>query len=203
MKLYYAPGACSLAPHIVALEAKLDIKLDKVQFGLKRLTEDGRDYYGVNSKGAVPALELDDGQVLTENAVVLQYLAARAPAANLIPADGLARWRVLELLNYIATELHKGFAPLFNPAITPEAREATVKALGKKFDFLEKAAEKNSPRQRRRGRARAGPGAWQQAQSARHRNGRAWGAVPWWPPQGKPAHGRQRRQHRANLISCD
>ena len=139
MKLYYAPGACSLAPHIVALEAKLDIKLDKVQFGLKRLTEDGRDYYGVNSKGAVPALELDDGQVLTENAVVLQYLAARATAANLIPADGLARWRVLELLNYIATELHKGFAPLFNPAITPEAREATVKALGKKFDFLEKA----------------------------------------------------------------
>ncbi len=137
MKLYYTPGACSLAPHIAAREAGLEVQLDKVDLAGKT-TESGGDYYAVNAKGAVPALEMDDGQVLTENAIVLQYIADQAPGSNLVPASGLARWRLLELVNYIATELHKGFSPLFDPRITPEAREATVAALSKKFDFLQR-----------------------------------------------------------------
>ncbi|MEA3015577.1 MAG: glutathione S-transferase [Sphingomonadales bacterium] len=137
MKLYYAPAACSQAPHIAAREAKLPIDLAKVEFPSKR-TADGEDLYAVNPKGAVPALRLDDGSVLTENAVILQYLADRAPGSELaLPADGIERYRLLEWLNFIATELHKGFAPLWNPA-TPDAfKDATREALGKKFDYLQ------------------------------------------------------------------
>lgn len=135
MKLYYVPGACSLAPHIVASEAGLKISLNKVAFGEKRTTEDGRDFYSINPQGAVPTLELDDGSVLTENAVLLQYLAAQAPQAGLAPQDGMARWHLLETLNFIATELHKSFSPLFrNPS--PEAREAQVKLILGRFDLL-------------------------------------------------------------------
>jgi glutathione S-transferase len=137
MKLYYAPGACSLAPHIAAREAGLDIQLEQVDIRGKK-TADGGDYFAINPKGAVPALGLDDGSVLTENAVVLQYIAEQAPGSGLLPATGsIERWRVLELLNYIATEVHKGFGPLWNPTTPPDVREATVKALGKKFDFLQ------------------------------------------------------------------
>jgi glutathione S-transferase len=137
MKLYYAPGACSLAPHIAAREAGLDIQLEQVDIRGKK-TADGGDYFAINPKGAVPALGLDDGSVLTENAVVLQYIAEQAPGSGLLPPTGsIERWRVLELLNYIATEVHKGFGPLWNPTTPPDVREATVKALGKKFDFLQ------------------------------------------------------------------
>ncbi len=137
MKLYYAPGACSLAPHIAAREAGLSIDLVKVEFPSKR-TEDGQALTDVNPKGAVPTLRLDDGEVLTENAVILQYLADRAPGSELaLPASGIERYRLLEWLNFIATELHKGFGPLWNPA-TPDAfKEATREALGKKFDYLQ------------------------------------------------------------------
>jgi glutathione S-transferase len=137
MKLYYAPGACSQAPHIAAREAGLGIDLAKVEFPSKR-TADGEDLYAVNPKGAVPALRLDDGSVLTENAVILQYLADRAPGSELaLPAEGIERYRLLEWLNFIATELHKGFGPLWNPA-TPEAfKDATREALGTKFDYLQ------------------------------------------------------------------
>ncbi|CAN7576063.1 glutathione transferase GstA [Phenylobacterium sp. LjRoot219] len=139
MKLYYAPGACSLAPHIVAHEAGLDVQLEKVEFrsdGSK--SAGGRDYREINPKGSVPALELDDGEVLTENAVILQYLASLAPRADLgPPADGVSRWRFLELLNFIATELHKGFSPLFKQP-TPAAREAIVQALGQRFDLMDR-----------------------------------------------------------------
>jgi glutathione S-transferase len=136
MKLYYAPGACSLAPHIVAREAALEVQLEKVEFGADGRWAGGRDYWQINPKGAVPALQLDTGEVLTENAVVLQYLASLAPEADLgPPAEGLARWRFLELLNFIATELHKGFAPLFKQP-TPELRDSTVEALGQRFDLL-------------------------------------------------------------------
>lgn len=139
MKLYYAPAACSLAPHIAANEAGVPIELVKVEFGADGRTAGGRDYYQINPKGAVPALGLDGGEVLTENAVLLQYIAAQAPQSGLVPAgDGLDRWRLLELVNFIATEVHKGFGPLWNPATTPEARTATVETLGKKFDVLEK-----------------------------------------------------------------
>jgi glutathione S-transferase len=137
MKLYYAPAACSLAPHIAAAEAGIPIDLVKVEFSADGKTAAGRNYLEINPKGAVPALQLDSGEVLTENAVLLQYLAAQAPDSDLAPRDGMARWRLLELLNFIATEVHKGFGPLWNPATTPEARAAAVETLGKKFDVLE------------------------------------------------------------------
>jgi glutathione S-transferase len=137
MKLYYSPGACSLAPHIAAKEAGLDLQLEKVDLRAKR-TETGRDYLSINPKGAVPALELDNSEVITENAVVLQYLAEEAPEAGLLPRQGIERWRQLELLNYIATELHKGFAPLWNPGLNAEGRQAAIDALSKKFDFVKR-----------------------------------------------------------------
>ena len=137
MKLYYSPGACSLAPHIVAREAGLPLDLEQVDIRAK--TVGGRDYRQINAKGAVPALQLDDGEILTENAVVLQYLAEQAPGAELLPPAGsMSRWRVLELLNFIATELHKGFGPLWNPATPADGRDAAVKLLGARFDLLER-----------------------------------------------------------------
>lgn len=136
MKLYYAPAACSLAAHIVAREA--GVGLDLVRTSTKdKTTESGADYLAINPKGAVPALEMNDGQVLTENAVIMQYLAAQAPGANLVPADGDARWRQLELVNFVATELHKGFSPLFNPATPADYRPLVVEAINKKIAFLE------------------------------------------------------------------
>jgi glutathione S-transferase len=137
MKLYYSPGACSLAPHIVAREAGLDVALEKVDLGAKR-TETGRDYLSINPKGAVPALELDGGDVLTENAIVLQYLADKAPQSGLVVSDGMARWHFLELVNFIATELHKGFAPLWDSRTTTAGREIVVENLSKRFGILER-----------------------------------------------------------------
>jgi glutathione S-transferase len=137
MKLYYAPAACSQAPHIVAREAGLAIELANVRFPDK-VTDDGEKLTDVNPKGAVPTLRLDDGEVLTENAVILQYLADRAPGSELaLPAGGIERYRLLEWLNFIATELHKGFGPLWNPATPEEFKQATREALGKKFDYLQ------------------------------------------------------------------
>ncbi len=137
MKLYYAPAACSQAPHIVAREAGLPIELSNVRFPDK-VTNDGEKLTDVNPKGAVPTLKLDDGEVLTENAVILQYLADRATGSELaLPAGGIERYRLLEWLNFIATELHKGFGPLWNPATPDEFKEATRQALGKKFDYLQ------------------------------------------------------------------
>jgi glutathione S-transferase len=137
MKLYYAPAACSQAPHIVAREAGLAIDLAKVNFPDK-VTDDGEKLVDVNPKGAVPTLRLDDGEVLTENAVILQYLADLAPNSELaLPASGIERYRLLEGLNFIATELHKGFGPLWNPATPDSFKDATREALGKKFDYLQ------------------------------------------------------------------
>jgi glutathione S-transferase len=136
MKLFFAPGACSLAPHIIIREAGLDVELDKVSFGAERRTADGRNFYDINPQGAVPALELDSGEVLTEAQVLIQYLASLAPAKNLAPQDGMTRWRLLETLNFIATELHKGTSPLFKKP-SPEAREAAVKNLVNRFGLLD------------------------------------------------------------------
>jgi glutathione S-transferase len=137
MKLYYAPAACSQAPHIVAREAGLTIELAKVNFPDK-ITDEGEKLTDVNPKGAVPTLKLDDGEVLTENAVILQYLADQAPGSELaLPAGGIERYRLLEWLNYVATELHKGFGPLWNPATPDSFKDATREALGKKFDYLQ------------------------------------------------------------------
>ena len=134
MKLYYATGACSLAPHI-ALE-EIGLRYEAVPVDLKAKTVRGGDYRKINPKGAVPALELDSGEILTENAVVLQYIADQRPEAGLLPKGGLERYRALEWLNFIATELHKGFGPLWKPT-TPDAYKAIViENLGKRFDYI-------------------------------------------------------------------
>lgn len=133
--LFQTPGACSLAPLIALHVADMAHNTVKVDLRAHELAGGG-DYYAVNPKGAVPALEVDGGEILTENAVLLQYIADQAPTSGLIPASGLERYRQLELLNYIATEVHKGFSPLFNPATPPETRQMTIDALGKKFTYL-------------------------------------------------------------------
>jgi glutathione S-transferase len=136
MKLYYFPGACSLSPHIVLLEAGLPFTMVKIDSKTKK-TESGADYLTINSKGAVPALQFDDGRVLTEGPAIVQYLADQKPESGLAPRAGtFERYQLMEILNYITSEVHKTFSPLFNPTTSPEIREATVAALGKKFDWL-------------------------------------------------------------------
>ena len=136
MKLYYAPGACSLSPHIVLLEAGLPFTLEKVDLKTKK-TEKGTDYTTINSKGGVPALQLDNGQVLTEGPAVVQYLADLKPESGLAPPAGsFERYRLMELLNYITSELHKSFGALFNPGISADWKAATLANLDKKFQWL-------------------------------------------------------------------
>lgn len=136
MKLYYFPGACSLSPHIVSLEAGLPVTMVKIDSKTKK-TESGADYLQVNSKGAVPALQLDDGRVLTEGPAIVQYLADLKPESGLAPRAGtFERYQLMEILNYITSEIHKSFSPLFNPASTAETKEAFTANLGKKFDWL-------------------------------------------------------------------
>ncbi len=143
MKLYYAPSACSLAPHIVINEAGLDVALDKVTFGAGRTTESGKDFYAINPQGAVPALEAENGEILTEAQVLMQYLASLAPDKNLFPSEGFAKWRGLETLNFIATELHKGTSPLFKKP-NEEVREATHKLLQNRWGlFTQKLGDKD------------------------------------------------------------
>lgn len=126
MKLYYTPGACSLSPHIVSREAGVAIDLEKVDLATKK-TETGGDFRAVNPKGYVPALKLDDGSVLTEGPAIVQYLGDRKPASGLVPVCGTPeRYRLQELLNFISTELHKGFSPLFKPN-TPDAYKEIAK----------------------------------------------------------------------------
>jgi glutathione S-transferase len=118
-------------------ETGLDAKLEKVDLKAKK-TETGADFTKVNPNGYVPALQLDDGSLLTEAAVILQYLADRTPAAKLLPPNGtMERYRVLEMLNFTATELHKAFGPLFDPSLPEPARAALVNRVGKRFDVLE------------------------------------------------------------------
>lgn len=137
MKLYYSPHACSLSPHIVLREIGAAFDLVQVDLGTKQ-TADGRDFLAVNPKGQIPALELDDGTVLTEGVAIVQYLADTHPDAGLIPAAGtIDRARVQETLNFISSELHKAFGPLFNPATSEEGREAAKALVGTKLDVLE------------------------------------------------------------------
>jgi glutathione S-transferase len=137
MKLYYAPGACSQAPHIILHETGLTHDSVKVDLKEKR-TEDGRDYRTINPKGSVPALELDNGEVLTENAVVLQYLGDRPGSGDFLPPPGdFRRYRVLEWVNYITTELHKGFAPLFKADAGEEVKAFARKQVADKLDHVE------------------------------------------------------------------
>ncbi len=136
MKLYFSPGACSLSPHIVLLEAGLPHTLEKVNLKTKK-TAAGGDYFAVNSKGSVPALELDDGRILTEGPAVVQYLADQKPESGLAPRAGtFERYQLMEMLNFITTEVHKNFSPLFNPEAPEELKSAARTAIGKKFDWL-------------------------------------------------------------------
>jgi glutathione S-transferase len=126
MKLYYAPGACSLADHIALLEA--DMKVDLVKVNLKTHTlDDGRSYRDINPKGYVPAIELDDGELLTENVAILSYIADRYPA--LMAPGPLGRYRLLEMLSYLATEVHKTFHPLFDPGASAAEKKAAGEAV--------------------------------------------------------------------------
>ena len=137
MRLYYAPAACSLALHIVAREAGLDLDLTRVDLASHK-TGDGRDFHEVSPNGYVPALELADGEILTEAAVIVQYLADIAPDAGLLPPAGtFARYRALEWLNFIATELHKGLAPLWYPATPDATRRAILHKLTNRFGHVE------------------------------------------------------------------
>jgi len=137
MKLYYSPGACSQAPHIILHETGLSHDAVKVDLKDKK-TEDGRDYRTINPKGSVPAIELDNGEVLTENAIVLQYLGDRAGLGDFLPQFGdFRRYRVLEWVNFITTELHKSFGPLFKADAGEEVKAFAKKTVGERLDYVE------------------------------------------------------------------
>jgi len=144
MKLYYSPGACSLAPRIVAQEAGIPLKYEKVDLKAKR-SESGRDFLQINPKGYVPALELDNGEVLTEGPAIDQYLGDLKPESKLVPAAGTKeRYRLQEMLGYINSEIHKSYSPLFNDD-TPDATRAERKAyLRKRYAFLEDVLAKQT-----------------------------------------------------------
>jgi glutathione S-transferase len=136
MKLYYSPGACSLSPHIVLLEAALPFTLEKVDFKSKK-TSIGADFLTINGKGSVPALQLDDGRVLTEGPAIVQYLADQEPDSGLAPRAGtFERYQLMEILNYITSELHKSYGPLFNPKISADWKASVLSGLEKKFAWL-------------------------------------------------------------------
>jgi glutathione S-transferase len=137
MKLYYTPGACSMAVHVTLREAGLPFDLEKVDLRSKR-TQNGEDYARINPKGYVPALQLEDGSVLTEVGVCVQYVADLAPHSELAPIAGtMARYRLMEWINFTATEIHKTFGPLFDPSVTEEFRQRQIGLLSKRFAYLE------------------------------------------------------------------
>ncbi|MGY4533926.1 glutathione S-transferase [Pseudomonas sp. TE3786] len=136
MKLYFSSGACSLAPHIALLEAGVPFELEKVDLKAK-LTASGADFTAINSKGYVPALVLDNGQLLTEGAAVLQYIADLKPDSGLAPAAGtLARYQLQEWLTFISSEIHKPMGSMFNPAQSADWKAAVTATLTKRLDWL-------------------------------------------------------------------
>lgn len=137
MKLFYLPGACSLAPHIVLREAGLPFELVRVDLK-SQTTADGTPFGSISSKGQVPALQLDDGEVLTEGPVIAQYVADQVPARRLIPEAGSReRYRVTAWQNFITSELHKGYTPLFNPLFDAAARKVAADILLRKFTWVD------------------------------------------------------------------
>ena len=137
MKLYYSPGACSLSPHIVARELGIPVELKKVNTKDKTI-EGGGDYWKVNGRGYVPALELDNGQVLTEGPAIVQYLADQKPEAGLAPKNGsLERYRLQEWLNFLTSEIHKSFSPLFKPNTPEDYKKIAKDNLATRFDWLD------------------------------------------------------------------
>jgi len=138
MKLYYAPGACSLSPHIVSRELGIPVELKKVNTKDKTV-EGGGDYWQVNPRGYVPALVLDNGQTLTEGPAIVQYLADQKPEAGLAPKWGsFERYRLQELLNFLTSEVHKQFSPLFKPNTPEEYKKISRENLAARFDWLDK-----------------------------------------------------------------
>jgi glutathione S-transferase len=136
MKLYFSPGACPLASHIALCEAGIPCELVRVDLATKKLA-DGRDFRTINPDGYVPVLELDDGSLLTEGPAIMQYIADRAPERRLAPANGsMARYRLQSVLNFISTELHKSFTPLFNPTASSDAKEGARQVLGERLTNL-------------------------------------------------------------------
>jgi glutathione S-transferase len=138
MKLYYSPGACSLSPHIVSKEAGIHLTMQKVSTKDKTM-EGGGDFWKVNPKGYVPALELDDGQVLTEGPAIVQYLADQKPDSGLAPKAGtIERYKVQEWLNFVTSEIHKQFSPLFRPTTPDEYKTIAKENLANRFKWLDK-----------------------------------------------------------------
>lgn len=135
MKLYFSSHTCSLSPHILLQETGTPYTLQRVDIK-SHLTDAGKDYYTVNSRGQVPLLVLPNGEQLTEGPIISQYIVEQAGATDLLPATGLARYRVLESQNYISTELHKSFSPLFNAAYSAEAKDTSRSLLRKKYEWL-------------------------------------------------------------------
>lgn len=144
MKLYFSPGACSLSPHIVLREAGLPFELARVDLRSKRM-QDGSDFTTVNPKGYVPALELDNGELLTEGAAIVQYVADQKPESKLAPPCGsLERYRLQEWLNFIGTEIHGQFSPLFKPNTPDDAKQASKERISSRYDFVEKQLDGRS-----------------------------------------------------------
>jgi len=136
MKLYYSPGSSSLSPHIVLREAGIPVELVKVDLKTKK-TEDGADFTEINGKGYVPMLELDDGRRLTEGPAIVQYVADSRPETRLAPRpEDFERYKLQEWLNFVATELHKNFSPLFNAAASEDWKNAVRARLETRFDWL-------------------------------------------------------------------
>jgi len=143
MKLFYSPGACSHAPHILLREAGLDFTIEKVDLGAKK-TESGGDYKKINPHGYVPALQLDNGTVLTEGPAIDQYIADLVPAKKLAPANGTPeRYKMQSWLNFISTELHKQFGPMFNPAVPEEYKTMLKEKLVARFDTINEHLSNN------------------------------------------------------------
>ncbi len=139
MKLYYSPGACSLSPHIALLEAGLPYDLVKVDLKAKKL-ENGDDFLKINPKGQVPVLALDSGELVTEGPVIVQMIADKASARNLAPArDSAERYKLLEWLNFVGTELHKNFGPMFSPVLADDAKAFFKDRVMAKFKYLDGA----------------------------------------------------------------
>jgi len=137
MKLYYAPGACSLSPHIALLEAGLPYDLVKVDLRAKKL-ENGDDYLKINPKGQVPALALDSGELVTEGPVIVQMIADKAAGKHLAPArDSAERYKLQEWLNFITAELHKNFSPLFSPVLSDDTKAFFKDRLMAKFKYID------------------------------------------------------------------
>ncbi|MCH4242955.1 glutathione transferase GstA [Acinetobacter gerneri] len=142
MKLYYSPGACSLASHILLNEINVDFDLERVDLKTHK-TEKGADYYEINPKGYVPALEINPGLILTENVAVLPFIAQHDPKQDLIPPSGLGRAKVLEWLGYLNSELHDAYAVFFGPALTEEEKARAYAEIDKILKYIENYLQKS------------------------------------------------------------